>query len=300
MKVASGVFRGAVSDGRTATGLRQMNGTFRLWTTLVFLFAVATGSYLYLTRSKQPVQPPSEPPSPPAAASAEAIRHPIEEIAQVAPGAGSAAVELPPLDASDAVVEGAIRDLLGAEAAFDLVGSGGYIRKVVVTLDNLPRDRASARLWPVPPTPGRFSVRQQGDRTYLSTANFQRYSPFVSLVSSVDIEKLVALYVRYYPLFQQAYEDLGFPGRYFNDRVIDVIDHLLATPDPGDLIELVLPPQEAPVAFERPWVLYDYADPALQSLSAGQKILIRMGSENSRRVKAVLGELRQRLAAARE
>ena len=274
-----------------------MNRNIRWWPALVVLVAVAAGLYLYRTRSQPPVEPPSEPSSPPEATSAGAIRHPIGEIGPGATGEGVAQEELPPLDSSDAVVEAAVKGLVGAGSVLDLVGSGDYIRKVVVTVDNLPRDRASSRLWPVPPTPGRFTVRVEGDRTYLSAENFQRYSPFVTLATSVDVEKLVALYVRYYPLFQQAYESLGYPGRYFNDRVVDVIDHLLATPDPGDTIELVLPPQDPSVEVARPWVLYGYADPALQSLSAGQKILIRMGSENARGVKATLRELRKRLAA---
>lgn len=265
-----------------------------MWLTLAVLIAVAAGLYWYLMRSEQPAPAPSEPLSLPEVSSADSIRHPIEDITQGSTGAE--AEELPPLDASDAVVEGAVKDLLGEGAAPDLVGTGNSIRKIVATVDNLPRDRASSRLWPVPPTPGRFSVRQEGDRTYVAPENFQRYAPFVGTATSVDTAKLVALYVRFYPLFQQAYEDLGFPGKYFNDRVIDVLDHLLATPDPGDTLELVLPPQDPSVAIERPWVLYRYADPALQSLSAGQKILIRMGSENARRLKTVLGELRNRLA----
>ena len=235
---------------------------------------------------------------PPEASSADAIQHPIDAIAPRGAGGGAAAEELPPLDASDAIVESAVTDLVGGGAVLDLVGSGDYIRKVVATVDNLPRNRASAHLWPVPPTPGRFSVRQEGDRTYLSAENFQRYSPFVSLATSVDTGRLVALYVRYYALFQQSYEDLGYPGRHFNDRVIEVIDHLLATPDPGDTVQLVLSPQDPSVEVERPWVLYKYADPALQSLSAGQKILIRMGSDNARQLKAVIGELRRQLAVA--
>ena len=44
--------------------------------------------------------------------------------------------------------------------------------------------------------------------------------------------RAVALYARLYPLFQQAYEELGYPGRYFNDRLVEVIDDLLATPEP--------------------------------------------------------------------
>lgn len=274
-----------------------MNRTLRLWSMLAILVAVAAGAYWYLTRSTESVPPPTEPAPSPEVPSPESVRHPIEEVAQDSAYAEAAAGELPPLDASDAAVERAVNDLLAEGATLDLVGTGDTIRKFVATVDNLPRERASARLWPVPPTPGRFTVREDGDRTYLSPDNFQRYAPFVELATSVDSAMLVALYVRFYPLLQRAYEDLGFPRAYFNDRLIDVLDHLLSTPDPGDTIELVLPPQDPSVAVERPWVLYRYADPALQSLSAGQKILIRMGSENAQRIKARLGELRKKLAA---
>jgi hypothetical protein len=41
-----------------------------------------------------------------------------------------------------------------------------------------------------------------------------------------------------------------------------------------------------------------YADPELESLPSGQKILLRMGRENARRVKNVLQRLRDQLAAA--
>ncbi len=272
-----------------------MNKNMRWWPALVVLVVVGAGLYLYLARSPEPVQPPPGSSTLPEVSSAGVIRHPIEDIAQDAEGV--AGEEVPPLDASDASVEGAAADLLGGEAVLGLVNPGDYIRKIVATVDNLARDRTSARLWPVQPTPGRFTVRQEDDRTYLSAENFQRYTPFVSLAASVDAGKLVALYVRFYPLFQQAHEDLGYPQQYFNDRVIDVIDNLLATPDPGDTIELVLPPQDPSVEVARPWVLYEYADPALRSLSAGQKILVRMGPANADRVKTSLRELRKRLAA---
>ena len=42
---------------------------------------------------------------------------------------------------------------------------------------------------------------------------------------------MAVVYERLYPLFQQAYEDLGYPGKYFNDRLVEVIDHLLQTPE---------------------------------------------------------------------
>lgn len=272
-----------------------MSTTNRGWLAAVALLAVAGGAYWYLTRSTS-VEAPAEVSSPPTTTPGDVIRHPVEEIEQDAVAAGETVGELPALDASDAAVEGAVADLLQGAGVLDLAGAGDYIRRIVATVDNLARSRASPRMWPVPPTPGRLAVREGDGHTYLATENFQRYAPFVNVATSVDVDRLVASYVRFYPLLQQAYEGLGYPGQYFNDRVVDVIDVLLATPEPGDTIELILPPQDPSVEIRRPWLLYQYADPALESLTAGQKILIRMGSESSGRIKATLRELRSRLA----
>jgi hypothetical protein len=96
---------------------------------------------------------------------------------------------------------------------------------------------------------------------------------------------------------QHEYEELGFPGRYFNDRFVQVIDPLLATPDPSRPPRVHLPRIEgAPPSH--PWVLYEFDDPDLRSLSAGQRLLLRMGPANERRVKARLTELRRLLASS--
>ena len=106
------------------------------------------------------------------------------------------------------------------------------------------------------------------------------------VISQLDAKQLGALYIHYYPLFQQSYQNLGYPNGYFNDRLVEVIDNLLATPEPKGPIELV-----------RPNVMYTYADPALESRSAGQKLLIRMGPENAKAIKAKLTELRALITA---
>jgi hypothetical protein len=85
-------------------------------------------------------------------------------------------------------------------------------------------------------------------------------------------------------LFQQAYEALGYPGAYFNDRLVEVIDHLLAAPTP-----------EWPPQLVKPEAVHLYADEGLESLSAGQKLLIRIGPEHGRTVRARLLELREAL-----
>ena len=65
------------------------------------------------------------------------------------------------------------------------------------------------------------------------------------------------------------------------------IDLLLETPEPMQPIQLV-----------RPHVLYKFADPDLEDLSSGQKLLLRMGPEHASRIKSVLSDLRTRIAQA--
>ena len=103
---------------------------------------------------------------------------------------------------------------------------------------------------------------------------------------SADVEAVAEVYRRYYPLFQDAYVDLGYPQGYFNDRLVEVIDHLLATPEIDD-----------PVGLVRPHVLYEYEDPDLEALSSGQKLMLRMGKAHANSLKARLRELRALITA---
>jgi hypothetical protein len=171
-------------------------------------------------------------------------------------------------------------------SAFDaLIHPQELIRNVVATVDNLPRKNVAPRLMPVKPASGPFHVVSENGGLVVASDNPARYAPYVRAMEMVDSVRLVAVYVHFYPLFQQAYADLGYPTRYFNDRLFEVIDHLLATPT-----------APASLAVVQPKVLYEYADPAFADLSAGQKILIRMGPENEAKVKAKLREIKRALS----
>jgi len=64
---------------------------------------------------------------------------------------------------------------------------------------------------------------------------------------------------------------------------------------PGPLV-VKLVEVKGPVPSTRPWVRYEFADPALESLSAGQKMLLRTGADNHQRLRAKLVDLRARVA----
>ncbi len=238
-----------------------------------------------------PAEPPQTQPSAPApAAPSEEAAAPPEETA--APPQ-SQPEPLPELDNSDAPLTAALGTVFTVQSYEPLFYTDALIRRLVVSVDNLPGrqfPRSNYRL--ARPTPGLLVVEREqageDERLYLSPQNFARYTRFVAVIDGLDTTGLVAIYRRFYPLFQQVYENLGYPASaYFNDRLVDVIDHLLATPDVAKRIELV-----------RPHVLYQYADPQLEQLSAGQKVLVRVGPENGRKLKAKLREIRQALVGA--
>jgi hypothetical protein len=160
------------------------------------------------------------------------------------------------------------------------------VRHFVVTVDNLPTEKVAERVRPMKAVPGRFAVAGNEDALTLDSANYARYEPLVKTLVATDTAQLMAIYRRYYPLFQQVYEGLGHPPQYFNDRMVEVIDHLLSTPE-----------VKGPIALVQPGVQYQFADPKLEQLSAGQKAMLRMGSANAAVVKEKLRALRAALVA---
>lgn len=165
--------------------------------------------------------------------------------------------------------------------------STGLIRRIVTTVDDLGRHTSiPARVRPVPPVRGSLAVQKSESSVALSADNAARYQPFVKAIGGLNMQHVAAAYFRYYPAFQKAYEQLGFPNRYFNDRVIQVIDLMLAAPHVSPPVTLV--PYKGN---------YRFADPALEALPAGQKLMIRIGPQNAATLRTKLQELRAALVA---
>lgn len=253
------------------------------------LLLIAAAAYYFWQQSHAPgprvLQPVVTPPpvaAPPAELPQAETHFPLPPTEEAAP----AAAQLPPLQQSDTAMRNALADLFGSQRLMKLFHMDGIVRRFVVTVDNLPRKTAAARLWPVQPVDGAFRTGGGDDALVIAPENAARYTPYVEAAEMVNSKALVALYVKFYPLFQQAYQDLGYPNGYFNDRLVAVIDHLLEAPE-----------IEGPVALTQPHILYQFADPALEDESAGHKMLLRMGNDNEERIKAKLREIRKQLTS---
>ena len=262
-----------------------------LWTAFIVLAAAlaALGYRQWQAQSRRVDETPQQRATPaPGVTSEDRIHYADPEPSpppQESPSPEQAVEALPPLSGSDASLTEALADKLGREVLQQLFNVDEIARRFVVTIDNLPNRKLPRRQSLLKPVAGRFLTAGADDSITLNPDNAARYAPYVKLATDVDTRQLVALYARFSPLFQAAYAELGYPNASFNDRLLAVIDHLLAAPVVAEPIRLV-----------RPHVFYEYADPELEALSAGQKILVRMGRANAEQVKAKLRELREALA----
>ena len=248
----------------------------RILAVVAVIAAIGAATWHFWPGKVPPPPPAVSTPAPASPPVTKGPAHPIETLVEQ---------PLPPLKESDPAMLQSLAQLLGAAAVQKFFNLEAMVPNIVATIDNLPREAYAQRLNPVKPMEGMFRATGKEANLAIARDNDARYAAFVKLVEGVDTGAAVTSYRRMYPLFQQAYVELGYPNGYFNDRLVEVIDHLLATPEVAGPIPLVTP-----------HVLYEYANPELEQLSAGRKAMLRAGPENARRLKAKLREIRALVA----
>jgi hypothetical protein len=251
--------------------------------TIAAVVVIAVGVGIYYWRDRHPAEtvvppaPVAPAPAPPPVAADQPYQNPIDD---------SAADHTLTLEQSDARFLEGLTHLGGwRSSALRLILPTDIIRHIVATVDALPREKIAVSVMPVEPVAGAFRTSASVKGLAIAPANEERYAPYVGLLTSLDSRQLVDLYRRFYPLFQKAYQDLGYPKGYFNDRLVEVIDVLLESPEPVP-----------PVAVVAPSAMYKYFDADLESLPAGQKVLVRVGPAHEKAIKAKLREIRQLIA----
>lgn len=207
-------------------------------------------------------------------------------------------VPLPMLMESDPMVLETLNGLVGEPAVIRYLVSDNIISRFVATVDTMGSRQIPGVVQVVQGPATDFKAEtnlnaetvirnEQGDEIpqfVINPANYERYTPYVEMLEAVDTASLVGMYHENYPLFQEAYRQMGYPDGEFNDRLLAIIDELLASPVVSDPVQLV-----------KPEAFFLFTDPDLEALPAGQKIMLRMGTDNSARVKARLEEIREAL-----
>lgn len=183
----------------------------------------------------------------------------------------------------DETIRQALADIVGPSAALEYIVKDQLISRLVATIDSLTSRQVPSLINPIKAVGGNLTIESEGDRTRMSADNYSRYDGYITLLQNTDTDVLANFYTSNNRWFQEAWEENGGEGL-FNDRLLEVLSHLQQTPDvPG------------PVYLSKPEAFYLFEDPALEGMTAGQKILVRMGSANAAIVKQKLQELQTKL-----
>lgn len=202
-------------------------------------------------------------------------------------------IKLPPLNDSDAPLREEIAQLAAndrhQQRLLELVTGKEVLRKLVIVVENGATGKLSYQHQLIQPPGGAAQVRVISDDGKLRQfefiqQNYDRFNPYVELFNVIDNRDLIRLLKLYQPLLDEAYGELGVRDQSFNQRLVQMLDVALAAPT-----------LETAPALVRESVRYKYQDPALETLPDLQKLLLRMGPDNTRQLKAKLVDLRRLL-----
>jgi hypothetical protein len=239
-----------------------------LWAVLGILLLAVVAGYLFLRRGAS--QPD---------ASAAAVKPAPTPRAE--PGELTA---LPPLDETDAIVRELVSRLSShPTVAAWLATDGLLVNFVVVTSRIANGETPVAELKAVGPVP-RFSTRTSRDIAYIDPSSYRRYDRHAEAVSAIDARGAAQLYATLKPRIADAYRRMGHPDGNFDPVLERAIIELLR-----------VPAIDGEVALEPHGIVYAFAEPRLQSMTAAQKQLLRMGPQNVRAVQAKLREIASHL-----
>ncbi|MEX1196796.1 MAG: DUF3014 domain-containing protein [Pseudohongiellaceae bacterium] len=193
---------------------------------------------------------------------------------------------LPDLNDSDERVLGRLAEMELGARLLRLITPEEVIRRFVVFTDNVARESLPQMEYPVRRLEQDMAVEEVDDNLYvMQEASHERFDTLVDTLVSLDVDQAMAVYESLRPLFIEAYAELGYGEQDFDAVVADAIDQVLAAEVP-----------EGPYQLIRPSVMYEFADSSLEELSPLEKQLIRIGPENTARLKQRLQDYRDELA----
>ena len=224
-------------------------------------------------------------PSTPAAAASVEVEPIVVDVVEVEAPVAEAAVDLPRLNDSDSFVAKKISELSSGTSLLGYLVDEQLVRRAVVLVENISRGQYPQTALPYKPIVEDMQVSSDDGRLFtMEAASYTRFDAAVAAFVALDTEQTVGLYRLLSPLLQQAYAEIGFRDAEFEQALIKAIDAVLSAPE-----------IEGPFQLVKPSVMYLYADTRLEELANMNKQLIRLGPENSARLKAKLREFKQAL-----
>jgi hypothetical protein len=232
---------------------------------VVFLIAAAAGGGLYYWSTLKPA--PLLPP-------------PVVEAGPDAQAPEPTVAPMPPVGDADDQVRRALAGVSPSPILATWLKTEDLARRFSSAVNSIA-DGASPRasLSFLAPT-GHFEVAKKGSKTFIDPRCYSRYDFLGEVFGSIDVAAAGKAWTTLHPLLDSAYGEIGKPKTHLDERLATAIASLVATPVPSE-----------PVEVTRPDLMYKFADPQLEGLSAASKHLLRTGPKNMRIIQGKLKEL---------
>lgn len=229
-----------------------------------------------------------EPEAPPIAVAEPVIAELPEEVEveeAPPPAVADNAVRLPTLNRSDRFVFESIQALQNGLELVGYLADDQIVRKFVVFVENISRGEFPQSGLPYKSIQSEMPVRNIDENLYVMDDSAPaRFNQILNTFLAVDTESAIGLYRMLSPLFQQAYAEIGYRNESFDDTLRAAINNVLRTPD-----------IEGPFQLVKPSVMYLFADSSIENMQAVNKQLIRLGPDNTAKLKSKLLEFASQL-----
>ena len=248
-----------------------------IWTGIVFVLLVAAVIIIYYlaTHKKSP-----EVPETPEIIEEKPMKLPEQETVKDEP---VEPIDIP-LEESDEFIRGIIDNISSDPRISEWIKIDHLIKKFVAAVDNIANGLSPRKQVVFFEPKGEFLVKKKEEKYIIDEDSYKRYDPVANAFSSLDTKETVNLYQRFEPLIQEAYKELGYPDKDFNETLNRAIKELLAVPVVEDDILLISKLKS-----------FELADSELEEMSQAQKHLFRMGPENIKKIQHKLRELQKEL-----
>jgi hypothetical protein len=188
-------------------------------------------------------------------------------------------ITVPPLDETDGLVRQLVAALSSRPEIAAWLATDGLVRNFVVVTDNIAEGKTPVQHLKRLAPNGPFAAGGPPQRIVIHPASYQRYDGIGDAVSGLDATSAARIYATFNRRIDEAYRDLGHPDGQFDKALARAMTRLLSVPAiDGD------------ITLEPHIESYRYADERLESLSAAEKQLLRMGPRNIRLIQAKMRE----------
>ncbi len=276
-------------------------GGFKMGYLIIALAAIAAIAGVVMFSGDKPESPPVDPVAVPAVTAVEPpptaperVLPPAEDIPEpvVTPAATveePGIPEEPPapamtLNDSDEAVRESLNAVGGGFLVDQVQTNTDLLLRGAAYIDGLSRGLIMSKVLRLSPPAERFTTLKADGRTVIDPASYRRYDAYADAIGGLDTTQLASLFHRFRPLLEEAYSDSGNRPEDFDNALIRALDRVIATPE-----------IDAPIPVKKKEAVYLYSDPELEQLPPLQKLLLRMGPDNLRRVKQQARALREAL-----